>query len=166
MDFEEFVLHLWDSPTNEVKMAGGTIRKKPDPEGFVEVLGHFPLDYCAIENVHSMPHDGHVGAFTFGKVTGVAIGVAHGLRVPLKHVTPAKWKHEMQVPAAKDAAKFRASQLFPQCTLMWARAGDHGRAEAAVIALHTAIVLGLKPTRPFQMGLVNFETPKPKRSHK
>lgn len=146
-------------------MASGATRKRPDPDGLVKVFRAFPWDSGLIENVHSTPNDGHVGAFTFGKVTGMTIGVAAGLDIPLGSVTPAKWKHAMLVPGAKDESKARASIIFPNCTMMWARAGDHGRSEAAIIALYNAIQLGLKPKKAFTMGLVNFEKPKPKRSH-
>lgn len=154
LDFDDHVLHIWDTPVVEVKTASST-RKRCDPIAFAEAAKHFPLDYGAIENVHSTPNDGHVGAFSFGKVTGIAIGIFAGLDVPLASITPAKWKMQMLVPAYKDAAKARASELFPNCAPMWSRAMDHGRAEAAVIALHTAISLNLKPARPFAPGLIN-----------
>jgi len=159
LDFTDFRLHLWDTPTVSVKV-GDKIRKRCEPTAYATALSHFPLDYATIENVQSLPSDGHVGAFTFGKVTGIAIGVAAGLDIPLASVAPAKWKMQMQVPADKKAAKFRASQLFPQCTAGWSREMDHGRAEAAIIALYSAIVLGLKPTKPFTLGLINGVEPK------
>ena len=162
LDFQDFRLHLWDTPTVSVK-TGANIRKRCNPEAFTEAFMRFPLDYCTIENVHSTPNDGHVGAFSFGKVTGIAIGIVHGLDIPLSQVSPAKWKLQMQVPAHKEASKLRASQLFPNCAPMWSRALDHGRAEAAVIALHGAITMGLKPSRPFQPGLLNGETFEPKK---
>lgn len=155
LDFKDFRLHLWDTPTVSVKTAGSTTRKRCDPLAYTEALVHFPLDGLLIENVHSTPNDGHVGAFSFGKVTGIAIGIAAGCEIPFTEVSPAKWKKDLQVPAAKDAAKYRASILFPQCVEGWKRAMDHGRAEAALIALFYGIRLGLKPTRPFQLGLIN-----------
>lgn len=154
LDFEKFHLHLWDTPTVSVKV-GDKIRKRCDPGAYADALAHFPLDYCTIENVQSLPSDGHVGAFTFGKVTGIAIGIAAGLDIPLASVAPAKWKMQMQVAADKKAAKYRASQLFPNCTGGWSREMDHGRAEAAIIALYSAILVGLTPSQPFQLGLVN-----------
>lgn len=157
LDFKEYRLHLWDTPTVSVK-TGVNTRKRCNPEAFTEAFRLFPLDYCTIENVHSTPNDGHVGAFSFGKVTGIAIGIAHGLGIPLAQVSPAKWKMQMKVPAYKDAAKAKASEYFPHCTAMWARAMDHGRAEAAVIALYSAILAGLQPEQPFQPGLMNGET--------
>jgi Holliday junction resolvasome RuvABC endonuclease subunit len=154
LDFETAHLHLWDTPTVSVQV-GDKIRKRCDPIAYAKAIGHFPLDYSAIENVASTPNDGHVGAFTFGKVTGIAIGIYAGMDLDLAQVHPAKWKMAMQTPAAKDAAMNRASELFPFCRAGWSRKMDNGRAEAAIIALYQAIQLELLPTQPFQLGLVN-----------
>lgn len=164
LDFETYQMHVWDTPVSIVKMSGGQQRKRPEPEGFVNILTSQPVDYCMIENVHSTPNDGHVGAFTFGKVTGIAIGVAHGLDIPLAQVTPAKWKYAMQVPAVKEAAKQRASELFPHCTAGWGRVSDHGRAEAAIIALYAAVLCDLKPMKAFTLASVNGAEPKAKKA--
>lgn len=161
IDTEDFRLHLWDTPTVSVK-TGSQTRKRPEPEAFTKALGHFPLDYCTIENVHSTPNDGHVGAFTFGKVTGIAIGICHGLDIPLASISPAKWKMQMLVPAHKEASKARASELFPNCAPMWARAMDHGRAEAAVLALFSAIRCDAALTQQIHPGLLNGEPFAPK----
>lgn len=165
LDFELFHLHLWDTPTVTVRV-GDKDRKRCEPEAYAKAIGHFPLDYATIENVQSTPNDGHVGAFTFGKVTGIAIGIHAGMGIPLAGVSPAKWKMQMRVPADKNDAKIRASQLFPNCATGWTRAMDHGRAEAAIIALYSAINLGLKPTQPFTLGLINGQPPKPKKAIK
>jgi Holliday junction resolvasome RuvABC endonuclease subunit len=155
LDYQTFRLHLWDTPTVSVKTAGSTTRKVCDPIAFTNAMVTFPLDSLLIEKVHSTPNDGHVGAFSFGKVTGIAIGIAAGIEVPFHEVSPAKWKKDLQVPAAKDAAKYRASQLLPNCVNGWKRAMDHGRAEAALIALYHSIALGLKPSQPFYLGMIN-----------
>lgn len=154
LDFEDFLLHLWDTPTVTVRV-GDKDRKRCDPLAYAAVYSHFPLDYSMIENVQSTPNDGHVGAFTFGKVTGIAIGIHAGLDIPLASVSPAKWKLSMKVPKDKRDAQHRATGLFPHCATAWSRAMDHGRSEAAIIALFAAISLGLKPTQPFTLGLVN-----------
>lgn len=162
LDLQDHLLHIWDTPTVSVKV-GDKIRKRCDPDAFVAAFARFPLDYCTIENVQSTPNDGHVGAFTFGKVTGIAIGIAAGLDIPLASVAPAKWKMQMQAPADKKATKLRASQLFPNCTGGWSREMDHGRAEAALIALYSAILLGYQPTQPIFLGLINGTQPKMKK---
>lgn len=164
LDFDLALLHVWDTPTISVQV-GDKVRKRCDPAAYAKAVGHFPLDYCTIENVASTPNDGHVGAFTFGKVTGIAIGIFAGIDWPLASVSPAKWKMQMQTPADKRAALNRASELFPYCRPAWARQMDNGRAEAAIIALYTAIQLELAPNRPFNLGLVNGEpyNPSPKK---
>jgi Holliday junction resolvasome RuvABC endonuclease subunit len=164
LDFQNFHLHLWDTPTVTVKV-GTKERKRCEPDAYAQALRHFPLDYATIENVASTPNDGHVGAFTFGKVTGIAIGCCAGLDIPLASVSPAKWKMAMQVPADKREATHRASNLFPHCTAGWSRLMDNGRAEAAIIALYASILLGMRPTQPFTLGLINGLEPtlKPKK---
>lgn len=163
LDFQNYKLHLWDTPVNEVKV-GDKIRKRCDVVGYCDALAAYHLDLCMIEKVQSTPNDGHVGAFTFGKVTGIAIGLIVALDIPLDEVNPAKWKMAMQVPADKDAARHRASGLFPQCSALWQRKMDHGRAEAAMISLYAAITNGLAPSQPFAMGLVNGEPFKSKQT--
>lgn len=154
LDFQEFVLHVWDTPTITVK-TGDKKRQRCEPVRYAEALERFPLDEVLIENVHSTPNDGHVGAFVFGKVTGIAIGCLAGLDIPFREESPAKWKMAMRVPADKSAAVMRATQLFPGCTGAWSRKMDHGRAESALIALYGAIKAGLTPTQPFTLGLIN-----------
>ncbi len=154
LDFKKFLLHVWDTPTVTVQ-SGDRKKQRCNPVAYADALHHFPLDECLIENVHSTPNDGHVGAFQFGKVTGIAIGAMAGLQISMLEVAPAKWKMNMAVPADKSAAVLRASELFPNCTAAWSRKMDHGRAESALIALYGAIKAGLVPSQPFQLGLVN-----------
>lgn len=154
LDFEEFKLHLWDTPVVQVKV-GDKIRERCDIEAFRKALSTFPLDLCVVERVQSTPNDGHVGAFTFGKVTGITLGLIIGMCLPLDEITPAKWKMQMRVPANKEQARYRASELFPKCADAWRRQMDHGRSEAAIIALHGAIPHDLLPTSPFTLGSLN-----------
>lgn len=162
LDFPAARLHIWDTPTVSVKV-GDKIRQRVDPIAFAKAVGHFPLDYSLIENVASTPNDGHVGAFTFGKATGIAIGIHAGMDIPLDAVAPAKWKMALLVPADKREAMHRASELLPNCTAAWSRQMDNGRAEAALIALYAAISQGLKPSQPFTLGLVNGAPLAPKK---
>lgn len=154
LDFQNYRLHIWDTPVNLVKV-GDKTRKRCDEIAYREALDTYDLDLCMIERVQSTPNDGHVGAFTFGKVTGIAIGLIVGLDIALAEVTPAKWKMQMGVPADKEAARYRATDFFPNCGDAWRRQMDHGRSEAAIIALYAAILNDLNPRKPFELGLLN-----------
>lgn len=162
LDLRSYRLHVWDTPTFKVKV-GDKMRKRIDELAYADALDTYDIDLCMIEKVQSTPNDGHVGAFTFGKATGIAIGLCVGLGITIDEVTPAKWKMAMQVPKDKEAARHRASGFFPKCADMWRRQMDDGRAEAAVIALYAAIVNGAEPEQSFTPGLLNglpFKTKK------
>ena len=50
-------------------------------------------------------------------------------------VHPQRWKRELGVPAGKDGARARASQLLPQAAGQWPLKKHDGRAEAALISV-------------------------------
>jgi crossover junction endodeoxyribonuclease RuvC len=66
---------------------------------------------------------------------GIVLGIVAALELPMTVVQPVQWKRALSVPAAKDAARARASQLIPGAAGYWTRRKDDGRAEAALIAL-------------------------------
>jgi crossover junction endodeoxyribonuclease RuvC len=93
------------------------------------------IDGAVIELVGPMPRDGRAGAFWFGKAAGLVEGVLAGQGVPVKLVPPQTWKRRLDVSRDKNAARARASQLFPSSAGEWKRVKDDGRAEAAMIGL-------------------------------
>lgn len=92
-----------------------------------------------IERVNAMPGQGVSSSFAFGKVYGILLGMIGALEIPYEFVAPQVWKKSLQVPASKDGARARASQLFPKSAHLWARAKDDGRAEAALIAYYGSL---------------------------
>ena len=89
-----------------------------------------------LEHVHSMPSDGHVGAFRFGDSFGVIRGVLGALGLQPVLIAPAEWKPAIGAPADKRKSRARASELFPGQAHLWKRAKDDGRAEAAMLGLY------------------------------
>ena len=132
------VLLVTDVPVHELKR-NGKIRREPDVLAICDIIKD-----CAaygdvrvwIEHVSAMPGEGAVGAFTFGKVVGLLTGICAANRLIVERVTPSVWKRAMAVPADKDAARARASQLLPQHSRTWPLKKHDGRAEAALIALY------------------------------
>jgi crossover junction endodeoxyribonuclease RuvC len=98
-------------------------------------LNYSPL-FAYIEEVHSMPDQGIVGAFTFGKNYGFLIGLLTALKIPYEFVTPQKWKKEMRCIAPKGSTKVQkknidkaaAQRLFPDIKI------THANADALLIA--------------------------------
>jgi crossover junction endodeoxyribonuclease RuvC len=66
---------------------------------------------------------------------GIVLGVVAALGIPLTHVNPRVWKAALKVPAAKDGARARASELIRGGAAHWPLVKHHGRAEACLVGL-------------------------------
>lgn len=93
-----------------------------------------PNVHAAVERVHSMPKQGVVSSFTFGKGFGLWIGLLAGVGIPFDLVEPTRWKKALLdgMPKEKDASRVRAQQLFPGAELNLKK--HHGRGDALLIA--------------------------------
>ncbi len=91
------------------------------------------------EFVAARPGEGPVGAFAFGRCRGAIEGVLGALNTPVTMIAPAWWKRRVEIPAgkdgAKDAARSRAINRWPDKAILFARKKDDGRAEACLIAV-------------------------------
>lgn len=93
-------------------------------------------DVLVCEDVHAMPGQGVTSMFTFGRGLGVVEGVALGAGIPVRWVSPARWKRALGLSADKGASRRRATELWPSQSSMFARVKDDGRSEAALIAYY------------------------------
>jgi len=73
-----------------------------------------------IEEVHAMPRDGKVQAFSFGKNYGFWLGLLTGLNIPYETVIPLKWQNGLKLRVRgleykqkKKELKGHAQRLFP-----------------------------------------------------
>jgi crossover junction endodeoxyribonuclease RuvC len=90
-----------------------------------------------IERAGAMPRQGLAGGFKYGRAVG-AIEAAIALsNAPVEIVEPSVWKRLFKLPGKdKEAARQRALEIFPAAHAVLARKLDHGRGEAALIALY------------------------------
>lgn len=89
----------------------------------------------AIEKVHAMPAQGVSSTFRFGQSLGVVEGILGAKRMPVKYVTPNKWKRYWNlIGKDKDAARARALEVYPEMADRLKRRSDCGRADALLIA--------------------------------
>lgn len=91
-----------------------------------------------LEQVGVRPGEGAVGAFSFGRGYGLLRGICVASFLTIHDITPAKWKSTLRVPADKDGARLRASNLMPREAHRWPLKKHDGRAEAALIALYAS----------------------------
>lgn len=119
----------WDIPAVDKRISAPLIADILRPLQAVTEL-------CVIEDVHSMPGQGVTSMFTFGRGLGIVEGVALGAGIPVRWVSPAKWKRALGLSPDKGASRRRATELWPAQSAMFARVKDDGRAEAALIAYY------------------------------
>ena len=81
--------------------------------------------------------------FRFGQAYGSILGVIGALAIPVRHVSPAKWKKALGLNNDGETSRARAIETWPTQAELFARKRDHNRAEAGLLALY-----GLRECRP------------------
>ncbi|MFG1334004.1 hypothetical protein V5F41_22470 [Xanthobacter autotrophicus] len=122
--------HVADLPT-----MGEGARRMLDSGALADALKPLTFDFAVIEQVGAMPGQGVSSMFRFGHAVGQAVGVIHALGIPLKWASPGTWKRTMGLNSDKERARALAIETFPSLRAQFARKKDHGRAEAALMAL-------------------------------
>ena len=88
-----------------------------------------------LELVGTMPKQGVSSVFTFGHAAGMIQGTVQALGHPLTMVTPQKWKRAAGlIGEDKDAARSRASMLWPDWRALDKKIKGQALADAALIA--------------------------------
>ncbi len=84
-------------------------------DGALKALWGLGGSDCFMEKVHSMPRDGHVGAFTFGRINGLPEGCLGARGVRPWRVYPMMWQAKMGCLSCgnKNITKRKAQKLFP-----------------------------------------------------
>lgn len=102
-----------------------------------QTRGQFSMRFM-IEKATSMPKQGVVSTFKFGKGFGEWRGMMFGLGVSFEMTTPQAWKKALLagMPKEKEASIQRAQELFPNAALIpkGCRVAKDGMAEALLIA--------------------------------
>ena len=107
---------------------------------------HHP-HHALIERAQAMPRQGVSSGFKYGRAVGAIEATVAGCGVPLTILDPRAWKQFHRLRGDdKELSRQRALQLFPSAHALFTHRKDHGRAEAALIAL-TAAALSFPSVR-------------------
>jgi crossover junction endodeoxyribonuclease RuvC len=100
-------------------------------------IGQHRPTMALIERAQALPAQGASSGFKYGRAVGALEAAIVTCEVPIEIIEPATWKRFFRLPGKdKERSRQRAIQLFPAAHAMLARKRDHGRAEAALIALY------------------------------
>jgi crossover junction endodeoxyribonuclease RuvC len=120
----------------DIPVAGVGAKERVDVLALRAWIATHQPHYALIERAQAMPKQGASSGFKYGRAVGAIEGVIACCEIPLTIVEPAQWKRFHALRGGdKEAGRQRALQLFPTAHALLARKRDHGRAEAALIAL-------------------------------
>jgi crossover junction endodeoxyribonuclease RuvC len=110
---------------------------RPCPMHLAELLAD--VDTAIVEEVGARPLQGVSSVFTFGLSLGSLLGAIGAAKISLVMVSPSQWKKSSRINVketseAKDAARSFARELWPQHEKLLRVKGNHGLAEAALMA--------------------------------
>jgi hypothetical protein len=145
VDLTPIFVTVFDMPTYTLKVADKK-RKKLDLSALSLLLETYSTSrtIALIEDVASMPSDGHVGAFSFGFSTGAIHGALSMAGIKIEKVKPAVWKAELGLDADKSKSIKLAIKKFPDAEKFLKRKMDDGRAEAILLGWYAWTKLKVK----------------------
>jgi len=120
----------------DIPVAGVGAKERIDVLAIRDWIAQHAPQHALIERAQAMPKQGASSGFKYGRAVGAIEAVIACGAIPLAIVEPSIWKKFHRLPGKdKEAGRQRALQLFPNAHALLARKKDHGRAEAALIAL-------------------------------
>lgn len=130
---------------------GEGAKRRVDARALARIISAWQRpDHAFIERAGAMPRQGVASGFRYGRAVGTIEAVLALLGIPVMLIEPTAWKrtHGL-IGRGKEDSRQRALQLLPQADAFLRLRKDHGKAEALLIAMHGARVLGY-PIRGFQ----------------
>lgn len=135
-------LDVYAMPHFNLKRSSGRNARRPDLFAMARIiddqLGWDRKAFVWIEFASARPGEAVNYSFDFGFGVGALHGLFSAHFLPIRTVTPVKWKQSLACPRDKDGARARASVLLPKHTHNWPRKMDDGKAEASLIAYYGA----------------------------
>ena len=121
----------------DIPVAGVGAKERVDVLAIRSWIERHPPEHALIERAQAMPKQGASSGFKYGRAVGAIEAVVACCAIPLTIVEPTAWKkfHALR-GGDKEAGRQRALQLFPTAHELLAHKKDHGRGEAALIALY------------------------------
>jgi crossover junction endodeoxyribonuclease RuvC len=120
----------------DIPTVGVNAQRRVDPHAVRNfILKHSP-QLAAIERTQAFPLQGRSSIYSFARAAGALETVIALLDIPVVMVEPAKWKKHFSLGRDKEAARQMALRLFPTAHALLSRKKDHGKAEAALLAVY------------------------------
>jgi hypothetical protein len=124
---------------SDIPVVGTGAKERVDVAAVCNFIDRHKPIRALIERAQAMPRQGASSGFKYGRAVGALEAAITLCSIPVEIVEPSVWKRFWRLPGGdKESARQKALQLFPAAHAALARKKDHGRAEAALIALFGA----------------------------
>jgi crossover junction endodeoxyribonuclease RuvC len=123
----------------DIPTLGSGAKQRVDGIAIRKFIAKHEPALALIERAGAMPKQGVASGFKYGRAVGALETVVALCAVPIEVVEPSTWKRFFRLNGQdKEGARQYALQTFPAAHGLLARKRDHGRAEAALLALYGA----------------------------
>jgi crossover junction endodeoxyribonuclease RuvC len=121
----------------DIPVAGVKAKERVDVLAIRTWIEPHRPQHAYIERAQAMPKQGASSGFKYGRATGALEAVVACCAIPMSIIEPSMWKKFHQLRGGdKEAGRQRALMLFPSAHALLARKKDHGKGEAALLALY------------------------------
>jgi hypothetical protein len=132
LDARGNLIEVFDLPTIGLKA-----QRRIDAANLADLIrAHAPYTFAMVELVNSRPKQGVASTFRFGASYGAMFGVIVALAIPVRHVSPSKWKKALGLNSDAETSRARAIETWPTRADLFALKRDHNRAEATLLGLY------------------------------
>jgi Holliday junction resolvasome RuvABC endonuclease subunit len=129
----------WLVEAIDIPVIGTNAKERVDVAAIRDFIDRHQPVRDLIERAQAMPKQGASSGFKYGRATGAIEATITLCSIPVEIVEPSVWKRFWRLSGKdKEGGRQQALQLFPAAHAALARKKDHGRAEAALIALYGA----------------------------
>jgi crossover junction endodeoxyribonuclease RuvC len=121
----------------DIPVIGAGAKERVDTAAIRDFIDRHKPIRALIERAQAMPRQGSSSGFKYGRAVGAIEATVALCSIPVEIIEPSAWKRHWHLPGKdKESGRQKALQLFPAAHGALARKRDHGRAEAALIALY------------------------------
>jgi hypothetical protein len=122
----------------DIPVVGLKAKERVDVSSLIRWVKDCAVDYAVIERAQAMPAQGASSGFKYGRATGAIEAAVECMCIPVTIIEASAWKKFHNLLGhrnEKEPSRQRALEIFRGAEQL-ARKKDHGRAEAALMAIY------------------------------
>jgi crossover junction endodeoxyribonuclease RuvC len=109
LDTRGDLFEVFDLPT-----IGAGAQRRVNAANLADLIReHGPYALAIVEQVGARPAQRVSSMFRFGQAYGTILGVIGALAIPIRHVSPAKWKRLLGLNSDGETSRARAIETWP-----------------------------------------------------